>query len=74
VSKAPKVLRHRTDYADHRRAGYPPIGDQLDAVMKIARALAAQGIQLPPDAMAVVEKCEAVKARYRKPPEGESNG
>jgi hypothetical protein len=74
VSDRPKVLRHETHFADHRRAGYPPIGDQLDALAKGFRALADQGIPLPPETTAWIEQIEAVKARYRKPPEGESNG
>lgn len=52
----------------HRRRAveYPPIGDQLDALMKLARTLLDAGFSLPPDAVAIVERCEAVKASLPK--------
>ncbi|MFE1601641.1 hypothetical protein [Methylobacterium sp. ID0610] len=68
------VIHHATSYADHRLAEYPSVGDQLDALSKIALALEAQGIVLPPDAMAVVHRCADIKARYRKPTNGETHG
>ena len=62
------VLRHRTDARLHRAESYPALGDQLDAFMKVFRVLQEHGLQLPADAVAVVEACEAVKARFPKPP------
>lgn len=43
-------------YADLRRAEYPPIGDQLDALWKGGA-----------DAAAMKESIDGVKARYPKP-------
>ena len=44
------------DYADKRRAEYPPVTDYLDAVVKSDQAAIA----------AYIAACQAVKAKYPK--------
>ena len=60
-----KIL-HREDYRVLRRAKYPPITDQLDALVKLAHALEQQGIELPPETRQLVQECMNVKARFKK--------
>ncbi|NSX14946.1 hypothetical protein HTY52_12760 [Cupriavidus taiwanensis] len=55
-------ITHRPDHAPLRRAEYPNIGDQLDAVWKALGALPASA--LPPETRAMLEQVQAVKARY----------
>lgn len=50
-----------------RAAEYPPIGDQLDALLKGFAQLSAQGATLPPDLAAVIDAWQAVKAAHPKP-------
>lgn len=59
-------IRHCEDYRKRRRAEYPPTGEQLDAVMKLAAALAEQGFELPEETRQWVAHCQGVKAKYRK--------
>lgn len=57
----------RADYATARAAAYPPIGDQLDAVAKLAAALRdAKALALPPEVEAWLADLETVKARHPK--------
>lgn len=42
------------------------MGDQLDAVFKLARALSDQGIVLPAQVLSWVNACEQVKLKYPK--------
>lgn len=65
-----KTLHHRTGYSEHRRTAYPPSGDALDAIAKGFRSLIDQGFTLHPDAVAWVERCEAVKTKFKKPHKG----
>ena len=60
-------IKHSTPYAPLRAAAYPPVGEQLDAIMKMAQALKAQGISLPAEAYTWIDQCEQVKARFKKP-------
>jgi len=60
-----KIL-HSEPYAPLRRRDYPPIGEQLDAVLKMAQALQQQGIALPDETQAWIAQCQAVKQRYTK--------
>lgn len=53
---------HRKDYREARRAAYPDIGDQLDAIWK---ALAVQQ-GLPSDTQAMLTQVYEVKRRYPK--------
>lgn len=63
-----RKVRVGGDIRRRRAAEYPPVGDQLDALMKLARAIMDAGISLPVDTVALVEQCEAVKASLPKPP------
>jgi hypothetical protein len=57
-----------TEYKRLRAAEYPPIGDQLDAIMKW---LATETeFNIPAELKSVAMKCMSVKSKYPKP-EGE---
>lgn len=58
----------RADYATARRAAYPDIVDQLDALVKAIDAI-RRGEPLPAEAVAVLDKVQTVKAAYPKPKE-----
>lgn len=60
-------LKHTRDYREARRPEYPSVTDQLDALWK---ALAASGLNLPPEAAAMLANVQAVKAMYPKPGQG----
>lgn len=60
-------IRHSEPYEGLRRGAYPPVTDQLDAIMKLAEALLAQGIVLPDEVQSWVKACRAVKDQFRKP-------
>jgi hypothetical protein len=62
-----ETLHHRTPHCAHRTAAYPPVGDALDAIAKLVRAMIDAGQPVPAEALAWVEACERVKATYRKP-------
>lgn len=62
-------IQHKEDYRARRKAAYPPIGNQLDAVMKLAQALRDAGTPLPPETAQWLAECEGVKARFNKPKE-----
>lgn len=49
-----------------RQAAYMPVGDQLDAIADLARALREQGFSLPPKTADWLEHCERVKALHPK--------
>lgn len=59
-----------SDVAMLRAGQYPRIGDQLDAVMKLAAHLRGQGMALPSEVEAWIDRCEDVKRRFPKPAEG----
>jgi len=61
-------IRHSEPYANLRRQEYPAVGEQLDAVLKMAQALQEQGIELPKETQTWIAQCQAVKQRYAKPP------
>lgn len=50
-----------TAYIDRRAAAYPPIGDQLDAILKGFQELQKQGTELPADLTVVIEKWQQTK-------------
>lgn len=52
-----------------RREQYPPIGDQLDAMVKLAAHFREQGVQLPAAVCDWVDKCLDVKRRNPVKPE-----
>lgn len=62
-----QVLNLKGSYIERRRREYPPVSDQLDAMVKLGLALRAQGIDLPDDVTAWLDKCEAVKLKHPKP-------
>lgn len=59
-------IRHSEPHGPRRKAAYPDIGDQLDAVFKMAKALAELGIQLPDETMQWIHDCERIKRAYKK--------
>jgi len=59
-------IHTQIDVRPRRAADYMDIGAQLDALMKGFAALAEQGVQLPPETVAWIEHCQAVKARHPK--------
>jgi len=64
----PLKITHHEPYGRLRARAYPPVGEQMDAILKLVQALYAQGIKLPDETRAWMEKCEAVKQRYVKKP------
>lgn len=60
-------IQHREPHGPLRAKAYQSIGDQLDAVAKLAAALRDQGIVLPDDVVKWVDHCQAVKAKFKKP-------
>jgi len=58
-----KIHHQPNNHAERRRQEYPVIGDQLDAVYKLARHMQEQGQQLPPDVEQWVAQCRAVKEK-----------
>lgn len=61
-----KAVRIAGDPRRLRQAAYMPIGDQLDAIADMARALREQGFSLPPKTAEWLEHCERVKAQHPK--------
>jgi len=59
-------IRHSEPYAPLRRQAYPPVGEQLDAVLKLAQALERQGFVLPQETKDWMARCQTVKDRYAK--------
>ncbi len=62
-----KKLTFHRNYAEARRTEFPEIGEQLDAIWK---ALESSGLNLPPEAAAMLANVQAVKAMYPKPGQG----
>ncbi|MCX5592788.1 hypothetical protein [Alcaligenes endophyticus] len=59
-----KIYHNPNNYAERRRQEYPDIGDQLDAVFKLAQHMRETGQKLPPDVGKWVDECAAVKQKY----------
>lgn len=59
------VAEPEISYAQSRRANYPPVGDQLDAIWKALAQL--DRVALPAEAVGVLDQVTAVKAQYPKP-------
>ena len=53
-------------YTEKRRAEYPPIGDQLDAILKWITSERFQGEDLPQDLDDIIGKWTAVKKKHPK--------
>ena len=60
-------IQHNEDYKKLRSKAYPPIGEQLDAVLKLALTLKEQGFAIPVETDKWVSECLQVKALYKKP-------
>ena len=60
-------IQHSEDYRPLRARAYPPHGEQLDAIFKLAQALQAQGIELPDETQRWIAQCERVKQAHPKP-------
>jgi hypothetical protein len=56
----------RGAYRERRRAAYPALGDQLDAIMAGMAAMSEAGIVLPAQTLAWLQDCRSVKAAYPK--------
>lgn len=63
-----KLTLHKSadQVREARAAQYPAIGDQLDAVFRLAEALRAAGMALPPDTLAWIDTLNAVKTANPK--------
>lgn len=59
-------IQHDEDYRRLRAQAYPSLGEQFDAVYKMAVALRDQGIELPPETLEWLEAVEHVKQTYKK--------
>lgn len=60
--RKPPVLGAR----EKRRRAYPTAGDQLGAIVDLAKAVKAAGIAVPASVDAWIEQIEAVKAAHAK--------
>lgn len=58
---APQPTEVITHYTYDRMTQYPAVGNQLDALFKLALALQTQGIKLPPDTVAWINQIQSVK-------------
>jgi len=61
-----QTIKHRDDPLRARAQAYPNVGDQLDAICKLAQALRDQGMNLPAEVSAWVDQCVDVKQRFPK--------
>jgi len=61
-----QTIKHRDDPLQARAKSYPYIGDQLDAIYKLAAALREQGTPLPDEVLEWIDQCAAVKDRFPK--------
>lgn len=61
-----------TQYQQDRAAAYLPQGDTLDGILKGLEAIGAQGFELPPDTLRVIQHWREVKTNHPKP-EGVAN-
>ncbi len=65
---AAKLLYEQNEaYKDKRRDAYPPVGDQLDALLKGFESLKAGGEILPTELDSILEDWSAVKTTYSRP-------
>lgn len=58
-------IKHVEPYGPLRAGAYPPVEDQLDALVKLAHALRRQ-VALPPEVISWIDACLAVKETYPK--------
>ena len=60
-------LPYQRPYDDARRAAYPALGDQLDAILKGFNTMRLGGQNLPDDLDSIINQWLAVKAEHPKP-------
>lgn len=63
-----RVIKSTTCPIERRRSQYPPVGDQLDAMVKFAHHLREAGLLdgAPAEVIAWVDRCMEVKRRNPK--------
>lgn len=59
-------IHTKVDYRAVRKARYPELGDQLDAIVALADYLRANGHQLPQKTLLWLDACLEIKQRIRK--------
>lgn len=59
-------LEIEQSYSELRLKNYLTIGDQLDSIFKMAKALKESGINLPEDVLLWIDSCQSVKDKYPK--------
>lgn len=59
-------LKIKGDTPALRRAEYPPLTDQIDAIMKMGAALREAGFRMPAETSQWLDDCLAVKRRIPK--------
>jgi len=59
-------ITHSPDPRPKRKAEYPDIGDQLDAIWKAIDALVEDGAMVPVETVEMLAKIKAVKGKYAK--------
>lgn len=64
---AEQAEKEATEYQVKRAAEYPPIGDQLDALMKWLST--ESEFSIPAELKSIAMSCMSVKAKYPKPTE-----
>lgn len=64
VNQEPEV--RQVNYTYNRMTQYPPVGEQLDAIFKMAKALSEQGIFLPEATSTWITSVQNVKDAYPK--------
>ena len=68
ANDAARLLYEQTEaYKDKRRAKFPPIGDQLDALLKGFESLKAGGETFPAELDSIINDWNAVKTSHPKP-------
>ena len=50
---------------ERRREAYPPVGDQLDAILKWIKLKQQDGEQLPVELSNIITEWDAVKVKYK---------
>jgi len=56
-----------SEYRSQRQIEYPDVGDQLDAIIKGLKKLDQDGNDVGVDCEALINKVDALKAKYPKP-------
>jgi hypothetical protein len=59
-------LHHKDDYKKRRQVGYPSVGDQLDVIWKMIKAMDEAG-NLPEEVSSMLKDITGVKTKYNKP-------